>query len=158
MSSEIFEAVEALSRSKGINVDRVIEALEEAIAAAAKRNHRSPGEIVARFDRQTGQMQAFARFHVVEEVEEEECEISLDDAQQMKPDVTLGEDLFFPRPTVNLGRIAAQQAKQVIYQKVREAERANIFAEYSERVGELLTGVVKRRRKQGSSVLVLRRR
>ena len=69
MSSEIFEAVESLSRSKGIDVDKVIEALEEAIAAAAKRNYRSKEDIVARFDRQSGQMQAYARMTLVETVE-----------------------------------------------------------------------------------------
>src|SRR5688572_27105231 len=144
MSSEIYEAIEQLSRSKGIDVDKVIEALEEAIAAAAKRSYRSKEDIVARFDRQTGQMQAYARMTVVDAVEEPECQMDVATARMMKPDAKPGDALFFPRPTVNLGRIAAQQAKQVIYQKVREAERANIFKEFRDRVGELVTGVVKR--------------
>src|SRR6185295_16579501 len=80
MSSEIFEAVESLSRSKGIDVDKVIEALEEAI--------------VARFDRQTGQMQAYARMTVVDQVEEAECQIDVREARQMKPDAKPGDALF----------------------------------------------------------------
>ncbi len=144
MSSELYEAIEQLSRSKGIDVEKVISALEEAIAAAAKRNLRSNEDIVARYDRQTGTLQAFARFQVVEDVEEEDSQIDVEEARFMKPDAQLGEYLYIPRPTVNLGRIAAQQAKQVIFQKVREAERENIFNEFSGRVGELLNGTVKR--------------
>src|SRR5688572_2398395 len=144
MSSEIYEAIEQLSRSKGIDVEKVIEALEEAIAAAAKRSLKSHEDIVARFDRQTSTMQAFARFTVVETVEEEDSQMNLQDAQMMKPDAVMGDYFYFPRPTVNLGRIAAQQAKQVIYQKMREAERENIFNEYRGRAGELVSGTVKR--------------
>jgi len=144
MSSEIYEAIEQLSRSKGIDVEKVIAALEEAIAAAAKRNLRSHEDIVAKFDRQTGTMQAFARMLVVEAVEEADSQILLDEARMMKPEALPGEYMYFPRPTVNLGRIAAQQAKQVIYQKVREAERENIFNEYRGRLFELMNGTVKR--------------
>jgi N utilization substance protein A len=144
MSSEIYEAIEQLSRSKGIDVEKVIEALEEAIAAAAKRSLRSKEDIVARFDRQTGTMQAFARMTVVETVEEEDAQMDLGTARQMKPDAVVGDAFYFPRPTVNLGRIAAQQAKQVINQRVREAERENVFNEYRGRNTELVNGQVKR--------------
>lgn len=142
--SEIYEAIEQLSRSKNIDVEKVILAVEEAIAAAAKKSLRSKEDIVARFDRQTGTLQAFARVTVVEAVEEEEVHMDLATAREMKPDAQLGDAFYFPRPTVNLGRIAAQSAKQVIFQKIREAERENIFNEYQGRSGELINGTVKR--------------
>ena len=81
---------------------------------------------------------------VTEKVEEEETQMDLAMAREMKPDAALGDAFYFPRPTVNLGRIAAQSAKQVIFQKIREAERENIFNEYQGRSGELINGTVKR--------------
>ncbi len=147
MSNEIFQAIEQVGREKGIEVDIIIQAVEDAYAAAAKKYFRTKEDLGAKFDRETGLLAVFARKKIVDEVTNPDLEISPDEAQ----DLALPADdegiveIQKPREELaQLGRIAAQAAKQIIFQKVREAERDNVYKEYFGRVGELVNGVVKR--------------
>lgn len=138
------EHIDLIGREKGISTDRIIEALEEAIANAARKNFRSAENLQAFFNRETGEIEVYAYKEVVETVEDPDLEISLAEAQQMIDEAEIGDELAIQKNIEGLGRIAAQTAKQIIFQKVREAERENIFEEYSDRVGELVNGTVKR--------------
>jgi len=144
MSSEIFQAIEQVGREKGIEVDVIIRAVEDAYAAASKKYYRTKEEIGARFNKDSGALEVFAKKKVVETVANPDLEISLQEAGQIDPAADVESIVEIPRPSEGLGRIAAQAAKQIIFQKVREAERENIYKEYSARIGELINGVVKR--------------
>jgi N utilization substance protein A len=147
MSSEIFQAIEQVGREKGIEVDIIVQAVEDAYAAAAKKYFRTKEDLGARFDRDSGILEVFARKRIMDEVTDPDLEISNEDARTLA--LAASEEGFveIPKPQEelqHLGRIAAQAAKQIIFQKVREAERDNIFKEYVDRVGEMINGVVKR--------------
>jgi len=147
MSNEIFQAIEQVGREKGIEVDIIIQAVEDAYAAAAKKYFRTKEDLGARFDRDNGSLAVFAKKKIVDEVTNPDLEISPNDAEDMALPATEEGMVEIPKPReelLHLGRIAAQAAKQIIFQKVREAERDNIFKEYAGRVGELINGVVKR--------------
>jgi len=144
MSSEIIQAIEQVGREKGIEVDVIIRAVEDAYAAASKKYYRTKEEIGARFNRESGSLEVFAKKKVVESVLNPDLEISLKEAAGLDPNADLESVVEIPKPTEGLGRIAAQAAKQIIFQKVREAERENVYKEYSARLGELINGVVKR--------------
>jgi N utilization substance protein A len=147
MSSEIFQAIEQVGREKGIEVDVIIQAVEDAYAAAAKKYFRTKEDLGARFDRESGSLAVFARKKVVEDVTNPDLEVSVEEAESLAlPRDEEGiVEIEKPREELTqLGRIAAQAAKQIIFQKVREAERDNIYREYAGRVGELINGVVKR--------------
>jgi len=147
MSNEIVQAIELLGREKGIDKQIVIEAYEEAMAAAAKRVLRSQGVFVGHFDPETGKVEVFNKYTVAEgpELENPFAEIPLEEAQTISPDLKVGDVLEFPlEQDPYWGRIAAQQAKQVLTQKIREAERAIIYDEFKDRVGTIINGVVKR--------------
>jgi N utilization substance protein A len=144
MSSEIYQAIEQVGREKGIEVDVIIRAVEDAYAAASKKYYRTKEEIGARFNRESGALEVFAKKKVVEAVTNPDLEISLAEAGRLDPSADLESFVEIPKPAEGLGRIAAQAAKQIIFQKVREAERENVYKEYSARLGELINGVVKR--------------
>ena len=147
MSNEIFQAIEAVGREKGIDVEIIIQAVEDAYAAAAKKHFHSNEELGARFDRDTGFVSVFAKKRVLEEVADPDLEISPGDAESLALSPNEEGVVEIPKPReelLQLGRIAAQAAKQIIFQKVREAERDNIYREYIGRVGEMINGVVKR--------------
>jgi len=147
MSNEIVQAIELLGREKGIDKQIVIEAYEEAMAAAAKRVLRSQGVFIGHFDPETGHVEVFNKYTVAEgpELENPFAEIPLEEAQTISPDLKVGDVLEFPlEQDPYWGRIAAQQAKQVLTQKIREAERAIIYDEFKDRVGTIINGVVKR--------------
>ncbi|NIP16927.1 MAG: transcription termination/antitermination protein NusA [Xanthomonadales bacterium] len=144
MSNELFQTIEQVAREKGIDVDVIVDAMQDAIVAASKKYYKTLENLVSRFNRETGELEVYAQKTVVEEVEDEDIEISLEEAQKIAPEATLDAIIEFPRSTEGLTRVAAQAAKQVIYQKVREAERENIYAEYIDRVGEIINGMVKR--------------
>lgn len=148
MSSELMQTIEMIGREKGIDPEVIIQAVEEAYAAASRKYYRSREEFGARFDRESGHFHLFNKHVVVEEddLADPMTEIAIEEARQLNPEIQLGEVLETPRELADapLTRIAAQAAKQVIYQKVKEAEREIVWREYGERVGELLTGVVKR--------------
>jgi N utilization substance protein A len=148
MSTELYHTIEQIGREKGLETEVIIQALEEAYAAATRKYHRSKQDLGARFDRSTGSFSVFTKHTVVEEEElaDPPIEITLEDAKKAQPEIELGEILETPFEVdeAPLTRIAAQAAKQVIYQKVKEAERELIWREYAERMGDLLTGQVKR--------------
>ena len=152
-SNPLQQTIEALAKEKGIEPDVVITAIEEAVATASRKYYKTGENLKTRFNTETGQVDLFALKLVVQEVANPAIEIAIDEARQMyqqlygddvASSIELGDEMEFPKPTEVLGRIAAQTAKQVIFQKVREAERENIFAEYNQRIGDVVNGTVKR--------------
>jgi N utilization substance protein A len=141
----INEALAQAAREKDIDVERWVAALEDAMAAsAAKKQHRIKAPVRASMDRETGGFEAFIVKQVVEEVEDPQAEWTLEEARAEKADAQVGEEIHIPISTEGLGRIAAQSAKQVLYQRVREAEREKVYNEFIDRVGEVVNGTVKR--------------
>ncbi len=138
------EILRQVAREKDIDLERWISALEDAMASAAKKQHRIKEPVKAHLDRDTGKFEAFIVKKVVETVEDPLAEWTVEEAQDHKANAQLGDEIHLPISTDGLGRIAAQNAKQVLYQRVREAERENIYNEYIDRVGEVLNGTVKR--------------
>ncbi|HJQ27170.1 MAG TPA: transcription termination factor NusA [Blastocatellia bacterium] len=147
-TSPIAQTIDVLSREKNIDPNVIIAAIEEAVIKAARKqfNAEQTGEeLRARYDPETGDIDLFALMTVVEEVQNPATEISLADVLEMGIEgAEVGDQLEFPKPKEELGRIAAQTAKQIIFQKVREAERKNVYDEYIGRLGELVNGFVKR--------------
>ena len=140
----LLQQIDAIAKEKGVDSQIIISAVQDALEAAARKRYKSEA-LRARFNQETGQLELYAVKRIVEEVTDESTQISLSEAQQLYGDeAEVDMEIEFPRPTEDLGRIAAQTAKQVIFQKVREAERENVYAEYSERIGEVLNGMVKR--------------
>src|SRR5436189_1848066 len=145
MSNPLIQTIEALAKEKGIEPDVVIGAIEDAVLTASRKYYKTNENLKTRFNQDTGQVDLFAVKQIVVDVQNPATEISLEEAQQLYGDeAEVDTESEFPKRTDVLGRIAAQTAKQVIFQKVREAERENIFAEYNQRVGEVVTGTVKR--------------
>ena len=140
----IYQSIEILSKEKGIEPKIILDAVKDAMLVAARKHFRTTEDLVAEFDEGTGAIQIFGVRRVVPEVADPDKEISLDAARAINPAAELETEIRFAKPTDALGRISAQTAKQVILQKVREAERENIYSEYSGRVGELVTCVIKR--------------
>jgi transcription termination/antitermination protein NusA len=140
----IYQSIEILSKEKGIEPKVILDAVKDAMLVAARKHFHTTEDLVAEFDEKTGAIQIYGVRKVVPEVLDKDKEISLDDARAIDPDAQMDSEVRFAKPTEALGRISAQTAKQVILQKVREAERENIFSEYSGRVGELVTCIVKR--------------
>ncbi len=144
MSNLLFQTIDQISREKGIDPQIVIHAIEDAIVVASRKYFKSNEELRGRINPETGDIDVFAVRKVVDSVTNPVREISLGEAREVKPDAQLEEEIEFQKPTVGLGRIAAQMAKQVIFQKVREAERESVYAEYHKHVGEVVNCVVKR--------------
>jgi len=141
---ELLQIADAAAREKFIDREIVLEAMEDAIQKAARARYGAENEIRAQIDRQTGDIRLFRVMEVVEAVESPSTQISLEDARKEKADAELGDFLADPLPPVDYSRIGAQTAKQVIVQKVRDAERERQYEEYKDRVGEIVTGVIKR--------------
>ena len=144
MSNVLFQSIDQISREKGIDPQIVIHAIEDAIVVASRKYFKSNEELRGRINPETGEIDVFAVKKVVDAIENPGREITLEEAREVKPDAQLEEELEFKKPTVGLGRISAQMAKQVIFQKVREAERESVYAEYHKHVGEVVNCVVKR--------------
>jgi N utilization substance protein A len=139
------QTIEALAKEKGIEPDVIITAIEDAVLTASRKYYKGTENLKTRFNADTGQVDLFAVKHIVEQVTDPAVEISLSEAQELYgEEAEVDMEIEFPKPTDVLGRIAAQTAKQVIFQKVREAERENIFEEFNERVGEVVNATVKR--------------
>ncbi|HKJ77453.1 MAG TPA: transcription termination/antitermination protein NusA, partial [Gammaproteobacteria bacterium] len=149
MSKEILLVVDAVSNEKGVDKEIIFEAIEVALATATKKRHEGDVDIRVAIDRETGDYQAFRRWQVVDDSEEFPLESPdrqelLDDAREIKSDAQVGDYLEDPVEAEAFGRIAAQTAKQVIVQKVREAERNQVVEAYRDHVGEMVGGIVKR--------------
>jgi len=141
---ELLQVADAVARDKGIDRDEVLEAMEQAIQKAGRSKYGHEHDIRAHVDRKTGEILLARYLEVVEVIENETTQIMLERARKKKPDAVVGEFLVDPLPPIDFGRIAAQTAKQVIVQKVRDAERQRQFNEYKDRVGEICNGLVKR--------------
>ncbi|HUG04254.1 MAG TPA: transcription termination factor NusA [Steroidobacteraceae bacterium] len=148
MNKQILEVVEAVSNEKGVAREIIFEALEAALASATRRKHGDDIDVRVEIDRKSGEYKTFRRWKVFaddsNELEFPERELRLDDAKDVNPAAEAGGFVEVPMESVAFGRIAAQTAKQVIVQKVREAERAQVVDEYKDRVGSLVSGIVKR--------------
>jgi len=145
MQNPLLQTIEALAKEKGIEANTVITAIEDAVLTASRKFYKTTEDLKTRFNYDTGQVDLFAIKHIVADVDDPSTQISLVDAQAIYGDeAEVDMEIEFPKRTDVLGRIAAQTAKQVIFQKVREAERENIFAEYNDRVGEVVNTSVKR--------------
>jgi len=144
MSTSIAQNIEALCQEQGIDRDLVIEAIKEAVRAAAKKQFKGGEDIQVDWSPETG-LELAASKVVVEEVADASTELSIDEARELGGDeVEVGDALLLPMPMEELGRIAAQTAKQILFQKVRDAVRSNVYEQYIDRVGELVNGFVKR--------------
>jgi len=143
MSVEMLHVADAVAREKSVDREMVLEAMESALKTVARRTYGGK-RVEAEIDRETGEIRLFHVRSVVEEVEDDENDLDIEAGRAIDPAAEIGTEFRELLPPVDLGRIAAQTAKQVINQKIREAERERIIAEYEPRVGELITGIVKR--------------
>ncbi|HHT50419.1 MAG TPA: transcription termination/antitermination protein NusA [Eubacteriaceae bacterium] len=147
MNIDLIEALDQIEKEKGINKETLIEAIEAAITSAYKRNFGTAQNVKITIDRETGEVKVYSLKTVVEKVENELLEISLEEAKLKDRNFEIGdfvEELVRPK---NFGRIAAQTAKQVVVQRIREAERSIIYDLYADRVDEIITGIVQRKEK-----------
>ncbi len=147
MSKEILLVVDAVSNEKGVSKDVIFEALEAALASAARKFSDEEWDIRVTIDRKTGDYETFRRWEVLDdeaEIEEAKAQLSLTEAMAINPEIEVGGFIEEPMENAEFGRIAAQTAKQVIVQRVREAERAQVVDAYRERANELVSGIVKR--------------
>jgi len=141
---ELLQIADAVAREKMIDPDLVIGAMEESLGKAARSRYGAEYDIRATIDRKTGELTMERCRTIVEEVENQWTELTLAEGKELQPDAEMGAVLSDPLPPMDFGRIAAQSAKQVIMQKVREAERERQFDEFKDRVGEIINGAVKR--------------
>src|SRR5216683_1665916 len=144
MASLLYQTIEQISREKHIEPEIIVAAIEDAMIVAARKYYKTEEDLRAKFNPDSGQIDVFAVRTVVEEVTDPKREVTLAEARKMQPDIEVGGEITAVKPTDVLGRIAAQTAKQVIMQKVREAERETVYNEYNGRVGELVNCIVKR--------------
>jgi N utilization substance protein A len=144
MNAEFIEALEQLEKEKGISKDILIEAIEAALISGYKRNFHSAQNVRVDINRQSGEVRVFARKTVVEEVLDSRLEISLDAAREIDPNYQLGDIVEIEVTPADFGRIAAQTAKQVVTQRIREAERTAIYKDFVDREEDIITGIVQR--------------
>ena len=142
--TELLQVADAVAREKSIERDEVLEAMEQAIGKAGRAKYGHEHDIRAEIDRKTGEIRLRRLREVVEEIENEFTQLTVAEAEARQPGTGIGDFIVEELPPIDLGRIAAQTAKQVIVQKVREAERARQYEEYKDRVGEIVNGIVKR--------------
>ena len=144
MNAEFMLAFEALGKEKGIAPEILFDAIEAALISAYKRNFSSAQNVRVSLDRETGEIHVYARKTIVEQVEDDRLEISLADARKINPGYMEEDILEIEVTPRDFGRIAAQTAKQVVVQRIREAERGIIYEEFSNRSSDILTGIIQR--------------
>src|SRR5258708_5121942 len=142
--SDLLQVADAVARDKGIDRDEVLEAVEQAIQKAGGSKYGQEYDIRSEIDRKSGQIRLLRFREVAEPVENDATQIPLGEARRFNPDAEVGDFITDPLPPIDFGRIAAQTAKQVIVQKVRDAERQRQYSEFKDRVGEIVNGLVKR--------------
>ena len=142
MSNEILDALSAITREKSVDRQMLIETLEQGLASAVRRKHGATADVDVRFDPGAGQLECALRYTVVETVEDEAFQWTIETARPHKADVQIGDVIRIPLPIAEFGRNAIQTAKQVLIQRVREAERDKVFKEYSDKIGVLVRGTV----------------
>lgn len=143
-SRELLFVAETVAREKSIEKDEVLEAMEEAIQKAGRSTYGYEHDIRAKIDRKTGEISLKRYREVVEEVENPVTQLTLEEAQALDPKLQVGDFFTESLPPIDFGRVAAQTAKQVIFQKVRDAERHRQYMEYKDRVGDVVSGIIKR--------------
>jgi N utilization substance protein A len=143
MSSELIATIEQVSREKGIDPEEIVHAIEDAILTAARKHYKNREDLSARFNRATGQVDLFGNKHVVDSVSDPDTQTDLSSARELNPEATTGDSVNVLLASRPLGRIEAQTAKQIIFQRVKEAERKKVHDEYTGRLGELVNGIVK---------------
>src|SRR5256886_825324 len=141
---ELLQVADSVARDKGIDRDEVLEAMEQAIQKAGRSKYGQEYDIRAEIDRRNGEIRLLRFREVAEAIENEATQIGLVEAQRLTPEAEIGDSITDPLPPIDFGRIAAQTAKQVIVQKVRDAERKRQYNEFKDRVGEIVNGLVKR--------------
>lgn len=144
MNTDIFEALEDIAREKGISKDILFEAIETALISGYKKNFNSAQNVRVDISKETGTVRVFARKEVVEKVEDPRLQISLDQARQLAPHYEVGDTVEIEVTPRDFGRIAAQTAKQVVTQRIREAERVIIYNEFIDREEDIVTGILQR--------------
>ncbi len=145
--TELLEMADSVAREKGIDREEVLDAMEMAIQKASRTRYGLERDIRARIDRKTGEVSLGLYHEVValeEDVEDDLIQLSLEEARKVQPEINVGDFIIDPLPPIEFGRVAAQTAKQVIFQRVRDAERQRQYDEYKDRVGEMVSGQVKR--------------
>jgi len=152
MNREFIEALEDLEKEKHISKDVLIEAIESALVSAYKKNYGTSQNVRVDIDRETGDISVLMKKDVVEEVYDDMIEMSLEEAQEIDPRYEIGDAIEFQVTPRDFGRIAAQTAKQVVVQRIREAERGMVFDDFVTRQGEIVTGVVQR--KSGDTMFI----
>jgi N utilization substance protein A len=152
MKSEFITAISQLAAEKNLPKDVVFEAVEMALASAYKKDNLAQSNVVVKINPDDGTMQVFTAKDVVDEVEDDKIQMTVQEARQIKPDAKVGDVLTFEATPANAGRIAAQTAKQVVLQRLREAEREVVYEEYAGKEGEIISGVVQRL--EGRNVIV----
>ena len=147
MNKDFIEAIDQLEKEKGISQDILFEAIESAMISAYKKNYGVEGNVEVRIDRTEGDIEVVAKMDVVadEDFEDPSTQITLEEAQEIDPEFEVGDQVEFQVTPKDFGRIAAQTAKQVVVQKIREAERGMIFDDFIDRVGDVVTGTVQRK-------------
>ena len=144
MNADFIMAVQELGKEKGIEPSVLFEAVEEALVTAYKKNFGSSQNVRVDLNRTTGELHVYAQKHVVENVEDDANELSLEDARKIDPRYELDDIVEQEVTPKNFGRIAAQNAKQVVVQRIREAERGMVFEKYYNRENDIVTGVIQR--------------
>jgi len=144
MNSPLARDLELVSKEKNIPRDSLVEVLEQAMEAAARKKYGMQKDLEAQWNEELGEVELFEFKTVAEEVEDDQIEITLDEARLLDPECEMGDSLGIKLSVDDLGRIAAQTAKQVIIQKIRDAEREMTFSEFKDRKGEIITGIVRR--------------
>lgn len=143
MGNELSLTIDAVSREKGINPEEIVRAIEDAILTAAKKHYKDRDDLIARFNKSTGQVDLYSQKQVVDVVSNTDREITLDESRKVKPEANLGDSVQILISNKALGRIDAQTAKQIIFQRVKEAERKKVHDEFAGRVGDLINGTIK---------------
>ncbi|MDK2784260.1 MAG: transcription termination/antitermination protein NusA [Bacillota bacterium] len=144
MNQEFLEALDQLEKERGIKKEVLLEALEAALVSAYKKNFSSAQNVRVQIDRTTGEVKVFARKVVVDKVEDPRLEVSLEEAKEIDPRYEIEDIMEFEVTPREFGRIAAQNAKQVVVQRIREAERGIIYEEFADREGDIITGVIQK--------------
>ena len=142
MNYEILEALGQIAREKNVEKELVIQTLEAGIVSAARRKYGANADIRVKFDEKNASLEVAYVRRIVDDLTDEELEIEIDDARAIDPDAQVGDELVIPLSFADFGRNAIQAAKQVVVQRVREAERENVYENYHNRVGEIITGTV----------------
>lgn len=144
MSAELFTLLDEIEKEKGISRDVIIDALNNALISAYKKNFGAVSDIKVNIDEKTGKISVYARKNVVAEVEDRECEISVEDAREINPNYEVGDVVEREVTPAAFGRIAAQTARNVVLQRIREAEREKMFDEFSDRTNDIMTAMVRK--------------